>query len=175
MRLGERGQDELHNRKPRLDLANTRYLRILDEFEQKERNETFENYQLLSRKQREREPLKQFHSVLSGLATRCNLGTLERRILSDVFKVNMNSKDSQTEICRSRKTPHDVYKIALSYERGDKYAKSYKGSGGGLKTASGSALQIKAELISSIRGGYQRPFQRGSRGTFGGKHKKPGG
>ena len=40
--LGERGQDELHNRKPHVDLAATRYPRELDEFEsvfKKERNE----------------------------------------------------------------------------------------------------------------------------------------
>ena len=31
--LGEHGQDKLHNRKSHLDLATTRYPRILDEFE----------------------------------------------------------------------------------------------------------------------------------------------
>ena len=49
--LGERGQNELHNRKPHLGLATTRYPRVLDEFEsvfRKERNEMFETYQLLS-------------------------------------------------------------------------------------------------------------------------------
>ena len=53
--LGEHGQDELHNRKPHLDLAVTRYPRRLDEFVsvfRKERNETFQTFQLLSRKQR---------------------------------------------------------------------------------------------------------------------------
>ena len=46
--LGERGQDELHNRKPHLNLAATRYPRVLDEFKsvfKKERHETFETYQ----------------------------------------------------------------------------------------------------------------------------------
>ena len=165
--LGERGQDELHNRKPHLDLATTRYPRVLDEFEsvfRKERNETFETYQLLSRKQRDGETLEEFHSVLSGLAARCSLGTLERRVLRDVFIVNMSNKEAQTELCRSTKTPDEVYRIALSYERGDKYAKSYKVSGGGLTAAPAGSLQIKAEPISAIRGGYRRPFQRGGRG-----------
>ena len=78
--LGEREQDELHNRKPHLDLAATRHPRTLDEFEsvfKKERYETYETYQLLSRKQREGETLETFHSVLSGLAARCALGALE--------------------------------------------------------------------------------------------------
>ena len=165
--LGERGQDELHNRKPHLDLATTRYPRVLDEFEnvfRKERNETFETYQLLSRKQRDGETLEEFHSVLSGLAARCSLGALERRVLRDVFIVNMSNKEAQTELCRSTKTPDEVYRIALSYERGDKYAKSYKVSGGGHTAAPAGSLQIKAEPISAIRGGYRRPFQRGGRG-----------
>ena len=136
--LGERGQDELNNRKPHLDLAATRYPRDLDEFEtvfKKERNETFEMYQLLSRKQREAETLEEFHSVLSGLAARCSFGALERRVLRDVSIVNMSNKEAQTELCRSTKTPDEVYRIALSYERGDKYAKSYKVSGGGALAA----------------------------------------
>ena len=165
--LGERGQDELHNRKPHLDLATTRYPRVLDEFEnvfRKERNETFETYQLLSRKQRDGETLEEFHSVLSGLAARCSLGALERRVLRDVFIVNMSNKEAQTELCRSTKTPDEVYRIALSYERDDKYAKSYKVSGGGLTAAPAGSLQIKAEPISAIRGGYRRSFQRGGRG-----------
>ena len=92
--LGERGQDELHNRKPQLDLVATRYSRVLDEFEsvfKKERNETFETYQLLSRK-REGGTLQEFHSVLSELAARCALGALERRISRDVILVNMSNK-----------------------------------------------------------------------------------
>ena len=106
MCLGERGQDELHNRKPHLDLATTRYPRVLDEFEnvfRKERNETFETYQLLSRKQRDGETLEEFQSVLSGLAARCSLGALERRVLRDVFIVNMSNKEAQMELCRSTK------------------------------------------------------------------------
>ena len=64
--LGYRGQDELHNQKTHLYLANTR---VLDEFEtvfKKERNETFETFQFLSRKQRDGETVEMFHSVLSG-------------------------------------------------------------------------------------------------------------
>ena len=163
----ERGQDELHNRKPHLDLAATRYPRVLDEFEsvfKKERNETFETFQLLSRKQREGETLEPFHSVLSGLAARCALGALERHILRDVFIVNMSNKEAQTELCPSTKTSDEVYRIALSYDWGDKNAKTYKVSGGGLSAAPAGELKIKTEPISAIRGGYRRPFQRSGRG-----------
>ena len=121
--LEEKGQDELHKRRPHLDLSTVRYPRMLDILEtefKKERNETYETFQLLSRKQFINESLEQFHSVLSGLAARCNFGTLEDRILRDVFIVNMNNREAQKELWRSTKTPEKVYRIALSYERGNK-------------------------------------------------------
>ena len=147
--LGEKGQDELHKRRPHMDLSTTSYSRTLDTIEteiKKERNKTYETFQLLARKQQIGESLKQFHSKLSGLAAGCNFGTLETRILRDVFIVNMNNREAQNELCRSTKTPEEVYRIALSYERGYKYANSYGlTTGGGTSgTAGGTgAFQIK--------------------------------
>ena len=112
---------------------------------------------------------------MSGLAARCAIGTLERRILRDVFIVNMTNKEAQTELCRSTKTPDEVYRIALSYKQGDKFAKTYKVSGGGLVAAPAWALQLKTEPISAIRGGYRRPFQRGGRGFGRGNNRGGGG
>ena len=130
--LGEKGQDELHKRRPHLDLSTVRYPRIIDVLEtefKKERNETYETFQLLSRTQFINESLEQFHSVLNGLAARCNFGALENRILRDVFIVKMNNREAQKELSRSTKTPEEVYRIALSYERGNKYATSYVATG----------------------------------------------
>ena len=78
--LEEKGEDKLHKRRPHLDLSTTRYPWSLDAFEtefQKKRNETYETFQLLSRKQLINEWLEQFHSVMSGRAARCNFGKLE--------------------------------------------------------------------------------------------------
>ena len=130
--LGEKGQDELHKRRPHLDLSTIRYPRMIDALEtefKKSRNETYETYQLLYRKQFNNESLEQFHSVLSGLAARCNFGTLEDRKLRDVFIVNMKNREAQEELCRKTKTPEEVYRIALSYERGNNYASSYVAAG----------------------------------------------
>ena len=44
----------------------------------------------------------------------------------------MSNTEAQTELCRSTKTQYEVYRIALSYERGGKYAKKYKVSDGWL-------------------------------------------
>ena len=181
MCLGEKGQDELHKRKPHVDLSTTRYSRVLDTIEtefKKELNETYETFQLLARKQQIGESLEQFHSVLSGLAARCNFGTLETRILRDVFIVNMNNREAQNELCRSTKTPEEVYRIALSYERGYKYAKSYGSATGGATTSGttggNGAFQIKTEPVGTIRGGYRNNRQRG-RGSFRGRAEMRGG
>ena len=166
--LGEKGQNELHKRRPHLDLSTTRYSRVLDTIEtefKKERNQTYETFQLLAQKQHIGESLEQFHSVLSGMAARCNFGTLETRILRDVFNVNMNKREAQNELCRSTKTPEEVYRIVLSYERGYKYAKSYGLATGGATTSGTTgvtgAFQTKTEPVGTIRGGYQNNRQRG--------------
>ena len=172
--LGEKGQDELHKRRPHLDLQTIRYPRMIDALEtefKKERNETYETCQLLSRKQFINESLEQFHSVLSGLAARCIFGILEDRILRDVFIVNMNNRDAQKELCRSTKTPEEVYRIALSYERGSKYASSYvaTGSAGTPGSSSGGGgIPIKSEPVGIIRGGYRNNRSRG-RGSYQGR------
>ena len=52
-----------------------------------------------------------------------NFVTLKTRILRDVFIVNLSNRDVQNRLCRSTKTPEEEYRIALSYESGDKFAK----------------------------------------------------
>ena len=63
----------------------------------------------------------------------------------------------------------------MSYERGDKYAQTYKVSGGGLAAAPAGELQIKTEPITAVQGGYRRPFQRGGRGFGRGNNRGGGG
>ena len=91
------------------------------------------------------------------MAARCNLGTQERKIVRDIFIFNMRNRDAQNK--------EEALSIAMSYERGDKYAKTYKGSapgstGRGYTTPVGS-LQIITEAISKIRRSRGRGIQRG--------------
>ena len=51
-------------------------------------------------------------------------------MLRDVFIVKLTNREAYNELCRTTKTPEEAYRIALSYERGDKYAKSYVTTGG---------------------------------------------
>ena len=170
--LGHEGQRALHNQHPHLDMETIRYPRFLDTcvaLFQKERNETYEMYQMLSRKQKEGESLESFYAELSGMAARCNLGTQERKMVRDIFIFNMRNRDAQNELCSETKTPEEALRIAMSYERGDKYAKSYKGvasgSTGMAYPSPGGSLQIKTEPISNIRGSRGRGMPRG-RGQY---------
>ena len=105
--LGHEGQRALHNQHPHLDMETIRYPRFLDTcvaLFQKERNETYEMYQMLSRKQKEGENLESFYEELSGMAARCNLVTQERKMVRDKFVFNMRNRYAQNELCRETKT-----------------------------------------------------------------------
>ena len=71
------------------------------------------------------------------------LGTLKRRVLRDVFIVNTSNKEAQAELCRSTKTPDEVYRIALSNERVDQCAKSYRMARQRSRHSAGGAIAIK--------------------------------
>ena len=66
----------------------------------------------------------------------------------------MKNREAQNELCRSTKTPEEVYPIALSYERGYKYAKSYGSATGGATTSGitggNGAFPIKTEPVGTI-------------------------
>ena len=117
----------------------------------------------MSRKQQRIDSLEQFHYVLSGLAARCLFETLESRVHRDVFIENMTNTEAQNELCRATET-EEVFCIALSYERGDKYAITYistaEGSGGSSTPTTGG-IEIKTETVGVIRGGYRNSRGRG--------------
>ena len=76
-------------------------------------------------------------------------------ILWDVFIVIIINREAQNKLCGSTKTPEEVYRIALSYEQVDKYAKTYvsktRGRTPSSTTGKGS-LQIKTQPMGAIRG-----------------------
>ena len=64
---------------------------------------------------------------------------MERKMIRDIFNFKMRNRDAQSELCRETKTLEEALKKLMSYERGDKYAKTYKrsvpGSTGSAYTA----------------------------------------
>ena len=65
------------------------------------------------------------------------------QVLRDVFLVNMKNCEAQNELCRATKVPEQAYRISLSYERVDNYAKTYVTKGGTASSSRGGGwIQI---------------------------------
>ena len=80
----------------------------------------------------------------------------------------MTNREAQKELCRATKNPEEAYRIALSYERENKYAKTYVMTGGTASSSTGGGgKQIKTEPEETIRGGYRSHRGRGRGQTQG--------
>ena len=81
-----------------------------------------------------------------------------------IFIMNMRESDCQRELSRSIMLPEEVYRIALTYERGERAYKSYTGK----PASSAPPITIKQEPVSNIRRGqgYFRGRARGGRGGY---------
>ena len=124
----------------------------------RERNVTHERGLFYGRKQRENETFEKFHAELSALAGRCDFVNAAENV-RDIFILNMRESGCQGELSRSTKLPEEVYRITLSYERGERAYKSYTGK----PASSAPPIIIKQEPVSNIRRGqgYFRGRARG--------------
>ena len=78
----------------------------------------------------------------------------------------------------NHKNLEEAYRIALSYERGDNYTKSYVTTGGTTSSSTGGGgISIKSDPVGIIRGGYRNSRGRGrgqahGRGSHRGGHQR---
>ena len=127
--IGDEAQRIFNARKPAVNVKTERYPLVLDKMQnvfQREWNVTHERGLFYGRKQRENETFEKFHAELSGLAGRCDFANAAENV-RDIFIMNMRESDCQRELSRSTKLPEEVYRIALSCERGECAYKSYTG------------------------------------------------
>ena len=120
--IGDEAQRIFKARKPTVNIKTVRYPRVLDEMQnvfQRERNVTHERGLFYGRKQRENETFEKIHAELSALAGRCDFANAAENV-RDFFIMNMRESDCQRELSRSTKLPEEVYRIALSYQRGER-------------------------------------------------------
>ena len=75
--------------------------------------------------------------------------------------MKMRESDCQRELSRSTKLPEEVYRIALSYERGERAYKSYTRK----PASSAPQISIKQEPVGNIRRG-QGYFRDRARGGY---------
>ena len=158
--IGDEGQRIFKARKPGVNIKTERYPRVLDEMEnvfRRERNVTHERGLFYGRKQRENETFEKFH------AGRCDFANAAKNV-RDIFIMNTRESDCQRELSRSTKLPEEVYRIALSYERGERAYKSYTGK----PASSAPSISIKQEPVNNIRRGqgFFRGRGRGGRGGY---------
>ena len=146
------------------NLERTRYSRVPDAMEvyfEKEQNKIYEIFQLLATEQNIGESVEQFYSFLCGLAVWCNFGILKTRILKDVSSVNMSNRKAQHKLCRSNKTPEELFRITLSKSGGKIRQDLHNNSRGAmLNGLIRGRLQTKTEPVEAIRGGYRISGQR---------------
>ena len=64
-----------------------------------------------------RNKTRRFHSILKGLAARCYWGTLERRIISDVFLVIMTIKEAKTEFAIRQNARWSIPNLIIEQRR----------------------------------------------------------
>ena len=81
-----------------------------------------------------------------------------------IFLSGVRESDCQRELSRSKKLPEEVYRIALSYERGERTYKSYTGK----PASTAPSYSIKQEPVNKIRRGqgFFRDRGRGGRGGY---------
>ena len=138
-------------RKPAVSIKTERFPRVLDEMQnvfKRERNVTHERGLFYGRKQRENETFEKLYVELSALAGRCDFANAAENI-RDIFIMNLRESDCPREFSRSTKIPAEVYRIALSYERGERAYNSYTGK----PASSAPQITIKQEPVSNIRRG----------------------
>ena len=163
--IGDKAQRIFKARKPVVNVKTKRYPRVLDEMQivfKRERNVTHERELFYGLKQRENETFEKFQAELSALAGSCDFDNAAENV-RDIFIMNMRESDCQRELSRSTKLPEEVYRIALSYECGERAYKSYTGK----PASSAPPISIKQEPVYNIRRG-QRFFRGRARGGHGG-------
>ena len=163
--IGDEAQRIFKARKPAVNVKTERYPRVLDEMQnvfQRERNVTHERGLFYGRKQRENETFEELHAELSALVGRCDFANAAENVC-DIFIMNMRESDCQRKLSRSTKLPEEVYRIALSYERGERAYKSYTGK----PASTAPAISIKQEPVNNIRRGHGFFRSRGYRGRGG--------
>ena len=105
--LGTEGVRRFKTKFPNVKLAETPFRDLYTNLEttfKLEKNLTYERFILFTREQKSNERLTDYHAVLTEQATRCQLGSLEKELVKDLFIARMNSKEYKRNFVPRRKT-----------------------------------------------------------------------
>ena len=147
-----------------MDLSETPFRDLYQNLEttfKLEKNLTYERFILLTREQKSNERLTDFHAVLTEQATRCQLGSLEKELVKDLFIARMNSKELQKKFCTEKKNADEVMAETILFERGIDTCSSIS------NLSHKQTTQVKQESTFAIDSkkfrGNSRKFGRGGR------------
>ena len=144
--LGTVGRKSLTDKFPQMRVATIPLQELRGKCEQafrKPRNRTLEKYNFFSRKQTQKETLRQFWHTLRGMAAKCDFGDQTDSLIMDTFIQNMNNKTVQQKLCTEPKeNPEDAFRFAITYEEGVNQHKASEAATG--------TNEIKQEAIMNI-------------------------
>ena len=82
-----------------------------DEAFNKPRNRTLERFKFVSRKQKEKETLRQFWHTLTGLAAKCEFADQTKSLVMDTFIQNKNNKikPCKNDSAQNQRTIHKKF------------------------------------------------------------------
>ena len=132
--LGTAGRKSLTHKFPQIRVATIPHREKRKNCEQafrKPRKRTLERYKLFSRKQTQKETLRQFWHTLTGMAAKCDFGDQTDSLITDTFIQNMNNKTVQQKRCTEPKeNPEEAYRFAIAYEEGVNQHKAFEATTG---------------------------------------------
>ena len=154
-----------HKRREHHDTTTVGRIRV-DIYKTKECN--FWPVFVANRRQQKGETMEQFHSALRSLAQFCQLGTLEDRLLRDIFTANMNDPQLQKELLKVTLEPEKALELAISIELGARsqlaiQAKSTTDPS--MVSIVGRSEPVLAVTSSMYRGNFRGNYNQ-PRGTF---------
>ena len=132
--LGTAGRKSLTDKFPQMRVATIPLRERRENCEQafrKPRNGTLERYYIFSRKQMQKETLRQFWHTLTGMAAKCDFGDQTISLIMDTFIQNMNNKTVQQKLCtESKENPEEAFRFAIAYEEGVNQHKAFEAATG---------------------------------------------
>ena len=156
--LGTKGKKRFLQKNPHAEISKMSFRDITElaavSF-QKVKCVTYERYKLFTRMQEPGESLEAFHAALTAQAARSELGTLERKIVRDLFISKMKNMTLQDTLTFETLDPEKVLKRAIKCEHSKLTTMAFQKTNAAATVGTGnnynSGVRIKQEPVMAAR------------------------
>ena len=156
--LGTEGKKRFLQKNPHAEISKMTFREITELAEvsfQKVKCVTYERYKLFTRMQESGESLESFHAALTAQAARSELGTLENKIVRDLFIPKMKNMTLQDTLTFETQDPEEVLKRAIKFEHSKlttmAFQKTNAAATGGSSNNYASGVRLKQEPVMAVR------------------------